>query len=163
MQLTSQEEYGLRCLLTVARNPSDGPIGIPDIAASEGLSPEYAAKLLRILRQGGLVNSTRGAAGGYRLARAPEEIAVWSVVEVLGGPLFNESFCDSHSGKHDDCVHSASPSGCSIRALWTWVGAAVRGVLEEITVADLLRNESVVFERLQMVQLPSVRETLRNH
>lgn len=156
MQLTSQEEYGLRCLLSVARHNDASPVGIPEIAASEGLSPEYAAKLLRVLRQGGLVNSTRGAAGGYRLSRPASRIPIWAVIEVLGGPLYSEAFCESHSGKHDDCVHSASPSGCSIRAMWSWIGAAVRTALEEITVADLLRNESAVAERLRFVQLPSV-------
>ncbi|MEL6546507.1 MAG: Rrf2 family transcriptional regulator [Myxococcota bacterium] len=154
MQLTSQEEYGLRCLLAVARETRDLPVGIPDIASSEGLSPEYAAKLMRLLRQGELVTSTRGANGGYRLSRPAEQMSVWSVIEVLGGPLFHESFCNAHSGKHDDCVHSGSASGCSIRAMWTWVGKAIRGTLEELTVSDLLKSESSVAAQLQVVQLP---------
>ena len=61
MQLSAKEEYGLRCLLQVARHEGAEPLRIPEIAAREGLSPEYTAKLMRALRQGGLVVSTRGA------------------------------------------------------------------------------------------------------
>lgn len=161
MQLTSQEEYGLRCLLAVARHSgASSPVGIPDVASAEGLSPEYAAKLMRSLRQGGLVKSTRGAAGGYRLAREAGEISIWSVIEVLGGPLFGEEFCETHSGKASDCVHSVSPSGCSIRAMWTWVGTAVRTALSELTVEDLLLSEASMHQKLDIVQLPSIRGQL---
>ena len=74
MHLLAQEEYGLRCLVQLARHRDSTPLTIPEIAAAEGLSPEYTAKLMRALRQGGLVMSTRGAAGGYRLARRAEEV-----------------------------------------------------------------------------------------
>ena len=114
------------------------PLRIPDIAAAEGLSPEYAAKLMRVLRQGGLVVSTRGAAGGYRLTRAAETITVWEVLSVLGGPLFSDSFCSSHPGQLRDCVHTTD---CSVRALWRWVGEAVREALRSVTLADMYRGE----------------------
>src|SRR5687767_8139437 len=99
MQLSAQEEYGLRCLLQVARHEAQAePLCIPEIAAAEGLSPEYTAKLMRALRQAGLVTSTRGATGGYRLARPAPSVTLWEVLEVLGGPIFSESFCDTHPG-----------------------------------------------------------------
>ena len=144
MHMLSQEEYGLRCLLQVSRRaatPADRPLTIPEIAEAEGLSAEYAAKLMRALRQGGLLNSTRGAGGGYRLARPPEEITTWQVVEALGGSFFPEGFCDSHPGQLRDCVHSAD---CSVRVLWDRVEGAVRGVLDSVTLADLTRNESAM-------------------
>ncbi|MFI5317714.1 MAG: RrF2 family transcriptional regulator [Myxococcota bacterium] len=134
MQLLAQEEYGLRCLLQVARHASPDPITIPEIAQSEGLSPEYAAKLLRALRQAELVVSTRGASGGYRLARPAREITAWAAVQALGGSLFPREFCESHPGQRHDCVHTA---GCSIRGLWGAVESAVRGVLEGVTIAEL--------------------------
>ena len=83
MHLLAQEEYGLRCLVQLARHRGSSPLTIPEIAAAEGLSPEYTAKLMRALRQGGLVMSTRGAAGGYRLARPAEEVTAWEVLEKL--------------------------------------------------------------------------------
>lgn len=138
MQLLAQEEYGLRCLLQVARHAGPDPITIPEIAASEGLSPEYAAKLMRALRQAELVVSTRGAGGGYRLSRPAAEITAWQVVQVLGGSLFPREFCDSHPGQRHDCVHT---TGCSIRGLWSAVEGAVRGVLERVTLAELARVE----------------------
>jgi Rrf2 family protein len=138
MQLSAQEEYGLRCLLQVARHEGEEPLRIPEIAAREGLSPEYTAKLMRTLRQGGLVVSTRGATGGYRLARTAGEISVWEALGVLGGPLFSDEFCSSHPGNRRDCVHSTD---CSVRALWRWVGTAVGEVLRGITLADMTRTE----------------------
>ena len=70
MKLTSQEEYGLRCLLRIAREGEGGSLTIPKISEKEGISNFYVAKLMRILRRGGLVKSVRGQAGGYAMARA---------------------------------------------------------------------------------------------
>src|SRR5262245_26460904 len=136
MQLLAQEEHGLRCLLQVAQHLGPDPLSIQAVAEREGLSPEYAAKLMRALRQAGLVQSTRGAAGGYRLSRPPESITVWEVIQALGGSLYSDAFCDSHPGQRRDCVHTAS---CSIRGLWRSVETAVRGVLDHVTLADLVR------------------------
>ena len=138
MQLSAQEEYGLRCLLQVARHSGGEPLQIPEIAQREGLSPEYTAKLMRSLRQGGLVLSTRGASGGYQLARPAESVSIWEALTVLGGPLFSDEFCSSHPGNLRDCVHSTD---CSVRALWRWVGTAVRDTLRRITLADMARGE----------------------
>ena len=138
MQLLAQEEYGLRCLLQVARHAGDDPLTIPEIAESEGLSPDYVAKLMRALRQAELVVSTRGAGGGYRLARPAAETTAWDVVQALGGSLFPREFCDSHPGQRHDCVHT---SGCSLRGLWSAVEGAVRNVLERVTIAELARSE----------------------
>ena len=64
MKLSAQEEYGLRCLLRLGAQGDGGSLTIPEISRTEGISPEYVAKLMRILRQGGLVTSARGATGG---------------------------------------------------------------------------------------------------
>ncbi len=137
MQLLAQEEYGLRCLIELCRQ--DGAmLTIHEIAQAEGLSPDYAAKLLRELRRGGLVSSTRGAAGGYRLARPADQITAWDAVQVLGGAIFPESFCACHPGQQKLCVRGAD---CALRALWRSVDLAVRDVLERITLEDLRRKE----------------------
>ena len=141
MQLLATEEYGLRCLVQVARHPGTRPLTIPEIAAAEGLSTEYTGKIMRALREGGLVRSTRGAAGGYRLARPAAEITPWDVIQSLGGAFFSEGFCEEHPGQLRDCVHSVD---CSIRALWLRVQGAVREVLEAVTLADLQRDERVM-------------------
>lgn len=147
MQLLAQEEYGLRCLLQVARHRGPEPLTIPEIAEREGLSPEYAAKLMRALRQTELVVSTRGAGGGYRLARPASEITAWQVIQALGGSLFPAEFCDSHPGQRHDCVHS---TGCSLRGLWGAVENAIRDVLANVTVAELARAAAP----LHVIDLP---------
>jgi len=141
MQLLATEEYGLRCLLQVSRHEGTRPLTIPEIAEAEGLSAEYTGKIMRALREGGLVTSTRGAAGGYRLAREPAEITPWDVIQALGGSFFPESFCEAHPGQLRDCIHS---SDCSIRALWRRVEGAVQGVLAGVTLADLRQDEGVM-------------------
>lgn len=141
MQLLASEEYGLRCLLQVASGEARGPVSIPAVARAEGLSAEYAAKLLRRLRLAGLLTSTRGADGGYRLARPAEEITVWCALEALGGEFFGEAFCACHAGQRRRCARS---SDCSLRPLWRELQAAVRQRLEAVRLVDLLREEPAV-------------------
>src|SRR2546425_11812681 len=73
MRFTAQEEYGLRCLLQIAREPA-GSLTIPEIAEREALTSAYVAKLMSVLRKAGLVKSTRGQKGGYRLACPPDQM-----------------------------------------------------------------------------------------
>ncbi len=134
VHLLAREEIGLRCLLQVARRFLQGPMTIPAIAEAEGLSPEYAAKLMRRLRLGGLITSTRGAAGGYRLARAPEEITVWEAVQVLDDAFLPATFCDCAPGERRDCGRTA---GCAVQSLWRRLGDQVRVTLEAVTLQNL--------------------------
>lgn len=138
MKLSSQEEYGLRCLLYLARHECGTSLTIPEISQSEGISHHNVGKMLRILRQGGFVESERGQHGGYVLARAPERIVVADVLNALGGRLFDSSFCEQHSGAEENCAHTLS--ACSVRALWSRLQDAVDAVLQELTLRDLLRE-----------------------
>src|SRR5258708_35673147 len=99
MKITAQEEYGLRCLLWFARIGPEKSLTIPDIAAAENLSVPYAAKLLSVLRQGGLIESARGRNGGYRLVAAPAGNGVGGGPPVLGGtPLGDPGVCPPRPG-----------------------------------------------------------------
>jgi Rrf2 family protein len=138
MKLSSQEEYGLRCLLRIARKGESGGLTIPEISQAEGISSHYVAKLLRILRRGGLVKSARGQAGGYTLARPASETVVGAALAVLGGRLFDPDFCQEHAGVEKMCTHSVD---CSIRSLWQTVQVLVDQVLSKTTLKDLLHNE----------------------
>jgi Rrf2 family protein len=135
MKLSSHEEYGLRCLLQVARQGVEGSATIPEISRKEGISEPYVAKLLRILRQGGFVRAVRGKVGGYTLAVPPEGIQISEALAILGGRIYEEDFCDRHSGTQGNCVHSTN---CSMRSLWRSVQAAVDSILGAMTVNDLL-------------------------
>ncbi|HEY7210196.1 MAG TPA: Rrf2 family transcriptional regulator [Bryobacteraceae bacterium] len=142
MKLSSHEEYGLRCLLQVARRGEHGSATIPEISRSEGISLPYAAKLLRMLRRGGFVKAARGKAGGYTLALPPEQIFVGDALAILGGRIYEDGFCGKHAGTKRDCVHSAE---CSMRSLWRTLQDAVDRVLGSTTLRDLLcRNDSAV-------------------
>ncbi len=138
MKLTSQEEYGLRCLLRVGREADGASLTIPELARAEGISEPNVAKMMRILRRGGFVRSTRGQSGGYTLSRPASEIAVGHVLAVLGGRLFEPAFCEGHSGIERLCTHMPD---CSIRSVWRMVQQAVDQVLSQITLKDLLRSE----------------------
>jgi Rrf2 family protein len=153
MHLSSQEEYGLRCLLRLATHDAESPVRIQDIAEAEGLSQEYVAKLMRILRNGELVTSTRGASGGYHLARAAADITVWEAIVVLGGSFFTDSFCQSHPGSLRDCVHSTD---CSIRALWRNVGGLLRAALSSVTLENLKNGEQKTLTWLSATDAISV-------
>ena len=155
MKLTAQEEYGLRCLIQVARRaggPEGVPVSIRTVSAAEGLSLEYTAKLLRVLKQAGLLVSTRGAAGGYTLVADPAEITVWRAMKVLDSPFYSEAFCEGHSGTQVSCVHS---SACSIRVLWKWVGTALEAALDRVTLADLVHGVGPVHEALATREAPN--------
>src|SRR5262245_2088103 len=97
MKITAQEEYGLRCLLALAR-ASGGSATIAEIAAAEGLSSAYTAKLLALLRRAGFVKSMRGANGGQRLARPADAIDLAAVLGALSAPLYTTDFCARHPG-----------------------------------------------------------------
>lgn len=133
MKFSAQEEYGLRCLMQLAR--SETSLTIPEISRVEGLSTTHVAKLLMILRKGEFINSTRGQAGGYQLARPASEIIVGDVLAALGGKLYDGDFCGRHSGKLSICTHAVD---CSVRSLWQVVQASVDNVVNKITLADLL-------------------------
>jgi Rrf2 family protein len=138
MKLSSQEEYGLRCLLRVGREGTDGSISISQLSRSEGVSEPNVAKMMRVLREGGFVRSTRGQSGGYALSRPAEEINVGHVLATLGGRLYEPSFCDSHSGMERLCTNMPD---CSIRSVWRMLQRAVDQVLGGITLKDLLVSE----------------------
>ena len=138
MKLSSQEEYGLRCLLQVARHDPEGSVTIPEIGRIEGLSIPHVAKLMRSLRRGGFVKSVRGHAGGYKLARTPDDINIGEVLAWLGGRLFDPSFCSLHAGMATLCTHSVE---CSIRSLWQSVQHVVDQMLGKVTLTDLLGGE----------------------
>ena len=137
MKLSAQEEYGLRCLLRLGSHQAVTGEGmtIPEISRSEGLSVSHVAKLMRILRIGEIVESVRGHTGGYRLSRPAGRISMDRVLAVLGGRIYDSSFCETHAEEGKLCTHFI---GCSIRPLWHRVQAVVDRELSKITLEDLL-------------------------
>jgi len=141
MKLSSQEEYGLRCLLQLARAGAGASLTISEMSEREGISAPNVAKIMRILRRAGLVRSTRGKSGGYQLARPAAEVRALDVLAALGGRLFDPGFCDRHAGVEAHCLNTRD---CSIRPVLRGLQDAVDQVLEELTLASLLPSESEV-------------------
>jgi len=138
MKISSQEEYGLRCLIQIARKGEKESMTIPEISKLEGLTTTHAAKLLMILRKEGFITSVRGQSGGYSLARSPKEIKISDVLHSLGGRLYDAEFCGKHSGALDICTHAVD---CSVRSLWQVIQQAVDSVIEHLTLSDMLEEQ----------------------
>lgn len=138
MKITAQEEYGLRILLRIASCRTEEGLTIPRLSAEEGLSGAYVAKLTRLLRIGGFINSTPGNKGGYILSRPAREIVIKDVLQTLGGVLYDDEFCHTHAGTMKLCSHSVD---CSARSLWQMIQFTVDELLGRITLHDLVNPE----------------------
>ncbi len=148
MKITAQEEYGLRILIRVARCKDTAGMSIPQLSEAEGLSSHYVAKLTRILRMAGFINSTPGHKGGYVLSRPSKEIAIRGVLEALGGVLFDKRFCQSHSGTMRLCTNSVD---CSARSLWQMIQYTVDQLLDRITLHELVNTEDEAVKVLNYI------------
>ena len=160
MKFTALEEYGLRCILHLARKEVDRDDGdvsgsqegasltLGEIAEQEGLTQQYAGKIFRILAKAGLVESERGRKGGYHLTRRPEEITISDVLTALGGKFFERRLCGRYTGDRTFCVHTTN---CAIRSVWTEVQQAVDQVLETNTLRDLVARERALEEALRTI------------
>ena len=138
MKITAQEEYGLRILIRIAGCGDKEGMNIPQLSAAEGLTSHYVAKLTRILRMEGFINSTPGSKGGYVLAQPANQIVINDVLKALGGALFDVKFCGTHSGAMKLCTNSVD---CSSRSLWQMIQFIVDRLLDRITLYDLVNKE----------------------
>ena len=122
-------EYSLRVLAQLARRHKPGAVArIEDLAKAEAVPANYLVQLLNELREGGLVESRRGKAGGYRLARNPADITLRQVLEVVEPSL----------GKTKVNVKGAS--GPQVAALWRELSRRFEAELGKVTVAQLMRG-----------------------
>ena len=135
MRISATEEYGLRCLLVLARKGVGGQLSISDIAEAEGISVPYASKLLSILRKTGLVNAERGRKGGFCIVREPKDIDLHEVITSLGGPLIDPDHCTKMTGQLDKCVHG---SKCSVHDVLGGLAGYVATFLTQTSLQDLI-------------------------
>ena len=149
MKITAQEEYGLRCLLQLAKPPQGQLVSVKEIAQREGLSSAYVEKLLRLLAKGGLVHSVRGIKGGYLLNRPAAQVTIGEVVRAMGNVPTTEHICMSFTGKRPECVHF---SDCGIRSVWSGLTTYIQNFLDQTTLASLLESEYVVSQGISQRQ-----------
>ena len=131
MRVSAKVDYALRALLELAAAPP-GPVKGERLAAAQEIPPKFLENILTELRRAEIVASQRGVDGGYRLAKPASEISVADVVRALEGPIA------SVRGVRPDEIEYRGPAR-SLQPLWVELRAAMRGVLEGTTLADLVR------------------------
>ena len=162
MFFTTKAEYGVRLLVELGCQPSGRPVSLKAIAEAENLPLAYLERIVALLKRAELVESTRGAHGGYRLARAAQDIAMDEVVLALEGSLAPmECFVDDRGddGRVLCSHHDDSGRGCATKLLWTRVQVGVIKTLGDTTLAELIdfqiRQPPLAGERAREQQTPT--------
>ena len=129
MKISAKTEYACLALLELAAHcRSDEPLRIRDIAAAHGIPPRFLVQILLQLKRAGLVSSTRGAAGGYQLARAPETISLGTIMTIIEG---HESGLARNPSR-------VTPAQQALYSVWREVAEIERAALDRINLSDLL-------------------------
>jgi Rrf2 family protein len=150
VRITTLAEYGVICALHLARRADDGPITGREIAETEQLPADYVEQILLRLRRAGIIRSTRGAHGGYALAKNAAEISIRDVIAASETTTF-DLHCISHPVGEERC---SSSHNCSIRPVWMLLQRKIDDVLDGVRLADLLSEESEVRVRVGLSDGP---------
>lgn len=140
MRVSSRAHYGLRMMTEFAKAYGSGALSIAEVARVEQLPLAYLEQLAAQLRRGGLVESTRGAHGGYSVARPPEQISVLEVVTVLEGEVAPVE-CVAHGYVTGSCQREGE---CASRGLWLRLKRSIDAVLSQTTLAELVADQSLI-------------------
>lgn len=162
MKVTALEEYGLRCMVRLAKAGTGQALSLAEIGGLEGMSIPYAGKLMSLLKQSGLVTAERGRNGGYTLARTPREIRLREIFQALGEPLFGSSHCERFQADADgervkgECIHIED---CTVRDVWSSFQRMIGAYLDHITLEDVAHRRSAV--NLDLVRMMEEKSTGR--
>ena len=158
MKITSEDEYGLRVLLRIGKCQDKYGMSLPQLSKAEGLSLPYVSKITGSLRMSGLITSTRGHKGGYLLSKPAIEITVNDAIKALGGQLYDDNFCGKHTGQFQICTSSVD---CSIRSLWTMMQQMIDGLLDKVTLHELIGSEEDTAFTLQKIVEENMKDFLK--
>lgn len=137
MKLSTRVRYGVRAMVELAKQGGDKPVPLRALAENQNISAKYLEQMATTLKIAGLVESVRGAVGGYRLARAPEEITIWDIYECLDVSVeLVDCWKNPCSSECERCEY------CSARELWTEISDKVESILKSHTLADLAQRET---------------------
>ncbi len=144
MIFTTKAEYGVRLLVELGRHGTREPVSLKAIADAEALPLAYLERIVALLKRADLVESTRGAHGGYRLARPAEEITMDQAVLALEGAVAPMAcFVDERDGRSVLCSHEADHGhGCATKLLWTRVQGGMVEAMRRTTLAELISFSS---------------------
>lgn len=144
MRITSLVECSSRIMVRLAALPSGATLSAERLSDLENISRDYVDQILQRLRRGHLVASTRGAQGGYSLARPATEISIGAMVRAVEGHVFEE-VCEKYSAGEHQCHHL---SNCGIRPMWQRLGELIEGFLDHVTLDQLTSSEPRVRSEL---------------
>jgi len=130
MKLSTKGRYGVKAMVDLAINYGEQPISIKSISERQSISEYYLEQLFSSLRKAKLIKSVRGAQGGYILNRAPEEITIYDVINVLEGPIEISDCLEEGSCNKIDC--------CATRLLWKKIKNSIDSVTSSITLKDIV-------------------------
>jgi len=135
MKLSTRVRYGMRAMVELAKNPKDGPMPLRKLAQKQQLSMKYLEQLASSLKIAGLVESTRGAEGGYKLSKKPEDITAWDIYSAL-----------DITTVPTDCLNSECHREkiCACRNIWDDLHRSIAGVLKTYTLKKLAHSEKAL-------------------
>ena len=131
MKLSTRTRYGMRAIIELAESNRKDPLQLKVIAQHQDISAKYLEQLMVVLKSAGFVRSIRGSRGGYVLAKAPNQIKLSDVFHCLEGPVTTVECVENE----DYCQRAAD---CAARQVWTQVQQAIEGVLQSITLQDVV-------------------------
>jgi Rrf2 family transcriptional regulator, cysteine metabolism repressor len=134
MKVSTRGEYGVRAMVALAHNYGGGPMSIAAVSKESAIPTAYLEQLIGPLRRAGLVESKRGARGGYQLTRSPEQVTVGDVYRVMEGPVAPMD-CVSEDPSEQTCPLIV---GCETRPVWIKMRDAIASTLDSMTLADLI-------------------------
>lgn len=132
LRISKLTDYGTVVLASLV-DRTDEVSSASDIAARTGVAPPTVSKLLKLLAKAGLVSATRGANGGYRLTRAPQDISAADIIDALEGPV-SITECSASDSR---CAHESS---CNTGNAWQRINRAIRDALGEVSLQDLAKG-----------------------
>lgn len=132
MNVSTKSEYGLRALIYLASNSQHEAVPAREIAQKWNVPVKYLEQILKALKDAGIISGQVGVGGGYRLTRAPSLITAGEVIRILDGRLAPMGCVSSYD--YEPCEFEPS---CGLKTLWTKTRAAIVGVIDQTTIADL--------------------------
>lgn len=142
MKISTKGRYAVRVMVDLAMHNSGECIKVKDIAARQEISEKYLEQIISVLNKGGFVKSVRGAQGGYKLAKNPEDYTVGMILRLTEGSLAPVSCLDDGA---DECERADT---CETLELWKELYEAINRVVDGVTVADLLKKHE---ERIRIL------------
>jgi Rrf2 family cysteine metabolism transcriptional repressor len=150
MKVSTRGEYGVRAMVALAHHYGVGPMSIAAVAKESSVPYAYLEQLIVPLRKAGLVESKRGAQGGYQLTRPPDEVKVGEVYRIMEGPVAPMD-CVSEDVSEQTCPLI---EGCETRPVWLKLRDSIAGVLDSMTLADLISQGNARREARELRNAP---------